>query len=397
MLLLLAPVLGQVSADLEQLDIKIRAKQGELQQLRAEIKLYQRRIAKKERAEQDVLQKLYDIEEHISLTSRLVAALSTEIKQLNDGINLTEVLIRREEQEIADLQEKLAARFVHIYKQKRATMLELILTSRNWNQATYRTKYLKVAADYDRYLTTKVKEEIARLERHQEKLAKDRVLKKELLSEKEREDEGLQADRRERQKQINRIKRDRRNDERLLVQKKKAAVGLERIITGLEFDKESRSRALAEMRRKRSLGEAPEITYYRGKLPWPTVGMVTAHFGQQRHPKLNTITENTGIDIKSRPGAEVASVLDGLVTTITYLRGYGTTVIIDHGQGLYTVYTHLEDVETAEGQYVDQGQVIAHVGGDGSLDGAKLHFEIWTNRQKQDPEDWLIKPISLIN
>ena len=397
MLLLLAPVLGQVSADLEQLDIKIRAKQGELQQLRAEIKLYQRRIAKKERAEQDVLQKLYDIEEHISLTSRLVAALSTEIKQLNDGINLTEVLIRREEKEIADLQEKLAARFVHIYKQKRASMLELILTSRNWNQATYRTKYLKVAADYDRYLTIKVKEEIARLERHQEKLAKDRILKKELLTEKEREEEGLQADRRERQKQINRIKRDRRNDERLLVQKKKAAVGLERIITGLEFDKESRSHELAEMRRKRSLGEAPEITYYRGKLPWPTVGMVTAHFGQQRHPKLNTITENTGIDIKSRPGAEVASVLDGLVTTITYLRGYGTTVIIDHGQGLYTVYTHLEDVETVEGQYVDQGQVIAHVGSDGSLDGAKLHFEIWTNRQKQDPEDWLIKPISLIN
>ncbi len=393
----MAPLAGQDSADLQELDTQIETKQGELEKLREEIKLYQRRIAKKELAEQDVLQKLYDIDERISLTSRLVVALGIEIRQLDGGIALTEVLMRREQQEITDLQEKLGARFVHIYKQKRASMLELILTSRNWNQATYRTRYLKVAADYDRYLTTKVKEEIARLEQHQRKLAEDRARKQGLLAEKEREDVSLQGDRRERQKQINRIKRDRRSDERLLVQKRKAAVDLDRIITGLELDREARARELAEMRRERELDTAPDITFYRGKLPWPAVGQITARFGQQRNPILNTVTENTGIDIRARPGAAVSSVLDGLITTITYLRGYGTTLIIDHGKDLYTVYTHLEEVEAIEGQYVDQGQVIAHVGSDGSLDGAKLHFEIWTNRQKQDPEDWLVKPYSLRN
>ncbi|MEE9161887.1 MAG: M23 family metallopeptidase, partial [Candidatus Neomarinimicrobiota bacterium] len=119
-------------------------------------------------------------------------------------------------------------------------------------------------------------------------------------------------------------------------------------------------------------------------------GQVVARFGQQRNRLLNTVTDNPGIDIQAKSGAPVRAVLDGLVTTVTYLRGYGTTVIIDHGKNLYTVYTHLEDVAVAEENYVDQGQVIAQVGGNGSLDGAKLHFEVWANQQKQDPGAWLL-------
>lgn len=391
---LCVPLSGQVSGELEQLDRQIASKQSDLEKLRDEINLYQRRITKKEQAEQNELQQLYDVEENISLTSRLIKALTDEINQLSDGINLAQVLIKREETEITNLQDKLAERFVHIYRQRRASMLELILTSRNWNQATYRAKYLKVAVDYDRYLTKQVKEEIARLERHRTKLSKDRSLKQSLLSEKGREEKRLLADKRKRKQQIERIKRDRRNDERVLTEKQKAAVEIERLIAGLEKDRDSRSRALSEIRRRREMDDTPDVTFYRGKLPWPTTGQIVARFGQQRNPRLNTITENTGIDIRSAQGSDVSSVLDGLVTTITYLRGFGTTIIIDHGKDLYTVYTHVEEVLASEGEYVDQGQIIALVGSTGSLDGAKLHFEVWTNRQKQDPELWLAKPIS---
>jgi len=387
----LAPLIGQSSQDLEALDRQIVARQGELERLREEIRLFERRIARQEQEEKDALKVLFNLEERISLTSRLIKALESENRQLTRAINMTRTLIREGEEEIATLKKKLAARFVHVYKQKRASILELILTSDNWNQAAYRARYLKAAADYDRYLTGKVKDEIQRLERQRGKLAQDRARKQGLLGEKEREETQLQISKGKRQAQIKEIKQDRLSDERLLLQKKQAAVDLKRIIVSLEFDRVKRAEELAEMRRKRDLAVVADITYYKGKLPWPAGGRVVTRFGRQRNPLLNTITENPGIDIRTRSESPVKSVLDGLVTTITYIRGYGTTVIIDHGKDLYTVYALVEEVEVSEGQYVDQGQVIARVGGKGSLNDSRLHFELWVNQQKMNPTAWLVQ------
>lgn len=388
-LLTLVPLAGQSTQELTELDRDIARKQGELQRVRSEIRLYEARIARQERAEVDVLNRLFALEERISLASRLIRALGNESQQLTKAINLTQDLIRKSQTEIATLKSKLSERFVHIYKQRRASLLELVLASENWNQATYRAKYLKAAADYDRFLTAKVKSEIARLEAQQQRLARDRARKQEALREREQEETRLRASKTRRRQQIETIKRDRRSAERMLLQKKQAVVALERIITTLEFDREKRSRELAARRRDLDLAVVPDISYYRGKLPWPITGRVTARFGLQRNPRLNTVTENPGIDISAAAGSPVRAVLDGLVTTVTYLRGYGTTVIIDHGKNLYTVYTHLEEITVAEENYVDQGQIIAQVGTDGSLDGAKLHFEVWANQQKQDPGLWL--------
>jgi septal ring factor EnvC (AmiA/AmiB activator) len=380
----------QTLQELQELDKQINSKQSELEDLREEVRRYEKRIARQQQEEKDALNVLFDIEERISLTSRLIRALEVESRQLTQAINLTQRLITKSETEIAELKQKLAERFIHVYKIRRSSMLEMILTSKDWNQASYRAKYLKVAADYDRYLTDKMKTEIRRLEYQRSKLAKDRTRKEEARREREREEALLRRSKTERQRQVKNLKQDRHNNERLLVETKQAAVDLERIIKNLEFDRERRARELAEMRSKLELAAVAEISYYRGKLPWPTQGQVVARFGQQRHPQLNTITENPGIDIRAQTGAPVVSVLDGLVTTITYLRGFGTTVIIDHGKDLYTVYTHVEDVRVAEEQYVDQGQLIARIGTNGSFDGAKLHFELWANQIKQDPMAWLV-------
>ncbi|MEE9162874.1 MAG: hypothetical protein V3U35_07880, partial [Candidatus Neomarinimicrobiota bacterium] len=263
---------GQSTQELTELDRDIVAKQGELERVRAEIRLYETRIARQEKAEMDALNTLFALEERISLASRLIRALNSESLQLTKAISLTQQLIQKGEAEIVALKKKLSERFVHIYRQRRASLLELVLTSENWNQATYRAKYLKAAADYDRYLTAKVKAEIARLEQQQQRLARDRARKQEALREKELEEARLRASKTQRRKQIDTIKRDRRNAERLLLEKRKAAVDLDRIITTLEFDREKRAKELAEMRKQLDLAVVPDISYYRGKLPWPTAG-----------------------------------------------------------------------------------------------------------------------------
>ena len=129
----------------------------------------------------------------------------------------------------------------------------------------------------------------------------------------------------------------------------------------------------------------------KGQLPWPAEGRIISKFGRQWNSKLKTTTENPGIDIKGQPGSPIRTVLGGVVTTITYIRGYGTTIIVDHGGGFYTVYSHVTNIQTVVDGQVRNGDIIAYMGDSGSINGSKLHFEIWGKGQKLDPEKWLIK------
>ncbi|MDP7483608.1 MAG: peptidoglycan DD-metalloendopeptidase family protein, partial [Candidatus Marinimicrobia bacterium] len=197
--------------------------------------------------------------------------------------------------------------------------------------------------------------------------------------------------RRVRNKELGNLKRDRQKMSVALNQRKKAAQQMESIISRLERERVAR---IAELERKRKemelLGSVP-FKELKGKLPWPIEGKVISRFGTYQNPNLKTVTENTGIDIHGSEGTAVKSIYDGIVTTVTYIRGYGNTVILDHGDGFYSVYTHVTDVEVEENSYVNARDIIAHVGDSGSLEGTKLHFEIWGNKDKLNPELWLQK------
>jgi murein DD-endopeptidase MepM/ murein hydrolase activator NlpD len=68
---------------------------------------------------------------------------------------------------------------------------------------------------------------------------------------------------------------------------------------------------------------------------------------------------------------------------------YGNLVIIDHADGYRTIYTHLSEIRVAEGQKVEEGNVIGTSGE--TIEGARLHFQLWKDREKQNPELWLTK------
>ena len=74
---------------------------------------------------------------------------------------------------------------------------------------------------------------------------------------------------------------------------------------------------------------------------------------------------------------------------ITYLGGYGNTLIVDHGNGYYTVYSHLAEIYVRKNEIIETNQIIAQVGDSGSLAGSKLHFEIYGGNQSFDPQKWL--------
>lgn len=129
----------------------------------------------------------------------------------------------------------------------------------------------------------------------------------------------------------------------------------------------------------------------KGRLPWPVEkGFITERFGTHAHEKLDHVTvQNNGIDIQTTEGALARAIHKGNVTAVIYIPGMGNTVIVSHGE-YFTVYSKLKTVSVSQGQDVTLKQSIGTVAED--EDGAtEIHFELWYNQDKQNPEIWLAK------
>ena len=144
-------------------------------------------------------------------------------------------------------------------------------------------------------------------------------------------------------------------------------------------------------RKKAPLQEAVPASADRNRFPWPVNGSVLTRFGSQRHPQFGTTVFRRGIDIEARTGDEVRAVHDGQVVYADWYKGYGRLVIVDHGEGLYTLYGNLSQLEVGGGDRVTRGKVVGLAGDTGSLKGSKLYFEIRRNGEAEDPLLWLAK------
>ena len=126
---------------------------------------------------------------------------------------------------------------------------------------------------------------------------------------------------------------------------------------------------------------------------------ITSAFGMSINPFSKRREQHNGIDLRARLGdpiwAPAASVVE--VATAEYSGGaaYGTVVLIDHGQGIRTLYSHLSSLEVSAGQRVERGALVARAGSTGLSTGPHLHFEVWLDGESQNPalyvEEWAVE------
>ncbi|WP_455220606.1 peptidoglycan DD-metalloendopeptidase family protein [Kaarinaea lacus] len=114
---------------------------------------------------------------------------------------------------------------------------------------------------------------------------------------------------------------------------------------------------------------------------------ISSRFGRRHHPVLNKIRNHEGVDYAAPRGTVVRSAGDGKILFQGKLRGYGKTVIIEHGAGYRTLYAHLQGYSKKQyiGSAVKQGQTIGYVGSSGLATGPHLHYEFLVNGERRDP------------
>jgi len=124
-------------------------------------------------------------------------------------------------------------------------------------------------------------------------------------------------------------------------------------------------------------------------LRWPIHGPVNSEFGPRRSPWTGRPEEHHGIDIGSASGTPVRSPAPGLVVTASARGRLGKHVALDHGNGVESLYGHLEAVDVKAGERVAKGQVIGRVGSTGRSTGPHLHYELLVEGKAVDPRPFL--------
>ncbi len=181
---------------------------------------------------------------------------------------------------------------------------------------------------------------------------------------------------------------------------------LQVFLGGLQQDEQAQKQVQAELAEEsiqleRMLGnllgksksdtfEAPvSFAGLRGELPEPVDGSLAQGFGEHLHPRFHTRTFQSGLLIEAFIGARVSAVADGKVILAEPYQSYGPIVILDHGGGWFTLYTHLQGTAVIKGQTLRQGDAVGTVGE--TLDGPRLGFEIRYQTKPEDPNKWLRK------
>jgi septal ring factor EnvC (AmiA/AmiB activator) len=220
-----------------------------------------------------------------------------------------------------------------------------------------------------------------------------------LKNRKESQQDKLQSALQAKSKELDKVQADKKKLLKQIEEKNASARKLERIMSGLVGKASKNTPSGASTKNTNDDGANNQAAnearaasvrggFRRHSLPWLTDNHTITHsFGKHTNPTTRTVTENPGIDILAPKGSPVRAVAKGVVSLVNWLPGYGSLVIIDHGNTFRTVYANLASVSIQQGSTVKAGTVLGKSGR--SADGDYVHFEVWHDRHKLNPEVWL--------
>lgn len=122
---------------------------------------------------------------------------------------------------------------------------------------------------------------------------------------------------------------------------------------------------------------------------WPVQGRITGSFGERIDPFSGEGAFHRGVDISSEIGTRIIAPADGMVRFSDIMSGYGRTVLIDHGNGISTLYGHMSAFAVSPGQLVHRGDTVGYVGSSGRSTGPHLHYEVRIFNTPVNPHRYL--------
>lgn len=315
------------------------------------------------------LDRLEYLQERIAITEKLIRQLDAQIDRRNREINEVNARLAKILQEQEKCRMLLIHRLRGIYKFSKVFPLQAFLTSKNLPELYRRVLTLRLISRCDYQLIVKLTELNKEMNLHRQSIIAAKIAAESLKVAARNKRAELMQDMDEANRFLTQIRTEKATRSAVQSELAAATERLKVLIVQLQ------GRATTEE-------EKPYFEKNRGKLPWPVSGSIITSFGTQIHPRYRTKINNTGIDIKVKEPSPVKVVAAGKVSYADRFTGYGNLVIIEHGDGYFTLYGNLTGVETVVNALVSQGTVIGTV-----VD--YLHFEVRKEGQPLNPKEWL--------
>ena len=362
---------------------EIEASRRRLEEIRAERDRLRREQDQLESQVRDAGAELRNIERQREATNRIVNELESQMRGLGDQLLSSSQQLALAQDNLADRRAVLERRLLDIYKRGPLYTFQVLLAAESFGDLLSRYKYLYLQNRQDRSLV----EDIGRLE------GRIRQQHGELVS----TQEGLDRRREERASELASYEILAEVRSARLSRLRRSSASTQERLSAIERDEARLNDLLASLERARrgaaGRSAAPLAggltTGDLGSLDWPVEGRILFRFGRNTLPSGAVIRRN-GIGIAAPLGTPVKSVSGGRVALVQRLGTYGLTVVVEHGNGYFSLYMQLGSATVEPGATVQKGQVVGTVGGENSEQGPHLYFEIRGDHQiALDPADWL--------
>lgn len=279
---------------------------------------------------------------------------------------------------VEGLRSDLALRVSTLYRMGRLGYLRTLAAVESGRTFLRGLQVLTYQARRDADLLATYESALSDLARREADLSRERGALADLARESRRQEAELAAARAEKAALLARVSR--------------TSEAEQRAVDGLE-EKTSRLEALLELLESRGRplpAGAASIRRYRGALDWPLKGKVVVPFGRVANPRFpKTFLRSSGWTIEAAPGSEARAVFAGDVVYAQWLKGYGNLVVVDHGDGVFTLYGRLNPGTVPRGQPVAVGDRVGSVAVPPEDEPEALYFEIRDARTSSDPRLWL--------
>ena len=383
--------LGSIKVRAEVTEEGIKQKESQIESARQEREGMKSNLTDLQKVQAELKASKNDLNSYVKKLDESLTGIQQKINELETKITSKEQEIQKTQTELEKTQaeqqaqyEAMKARIKFMYERGDSLYLELLLESGSFAEMLNKAEYVEMLSEYDRnklneYINTAKMIELTKEELEQEKqtltdakadVAVEQANMQTLINDKTAEIGDISAN---------------ITDKQAAIDEYEASIQEQNdTISALE-------KAVAEEKKQLEAQQKKAQTYDGGMFTWPcpSYTRISDDYGNRIHPILGIQQFHNGIDMAAPGGSPILAAYNGTVVAAAYSTTMGNYVMIDHGDGLYTVYMHASSLSVSTGQTVSKGDQIAAVGATGRATGNHLHFSVRLNGSYVNPWNYL--------